>query len=396
MDREKRIKLIGAIVLIGFWVAVVYHYEWGVVGGIGYPFNTFLFRPESQFGDFPNFLSISVNFDPYLHPNLLGPGNYLPFVFIIGFILTCLGPEPSVLLLFLILSYTFTLLISYSNLRMESRIDTFTQAFIYSSLTYPILISMDRANMELLSFVFLYLFIYFYQRQNRSASVAFLALSVTMKIFPAVFFMLLAVDRKFKDLAYTVILILLLNLTTYAIMPGGIIANFNGNLAGFAHWSNFYAGSEGIIFSHNLTNLITSFYLFTGQVNAIPTFAMPYTIFAFLFFSLITIYIFLYEKDFWKKVALLVLAMDLLTNRGGDYKLLYLYIPLFLFINNLRREKFDILYAVLFALLLIPKAYYYFPALPEANISILLNPLLMLGLMFLIIGGGLKNHFFQT
>ena len=217
-----------------------------------------------------------------------------------------------------------------------------------------------------------------------------------MKIFPAVFFVLLAVDRKFKDLAYTVILILLLNLATYAIMPGGIIANFNGNLAGFAHWSNFYAGSEGIIFSHNLTNLITSFFLFTGQVNAIPTFTMPYTIFAFLFFSLLAIYIFLCEKDFWKRVALLVLAMDLLTNRGGDYKLLYLYIPLFLFINNLKREKFDILYAVLFALLLIPKAYYHFPALPEANISILLNPLLMLGLMFLIIGSGLKNHFFQT
>ena len=93
MDREKRIKLIRAIVLIGFWVAVVYHYEWGVVGGIGYPFNTFLFRPESQFGDFPNFLSMSVNFDPYLHPNLLGPGNYLPFVFIIGFILTHWDPS---------------------------------------------------------------------------------------------------------------------------------------------------------------------------------------------------------------------------------------------------------------------------------------------------------------
>ena len=144
-------------------------------------------------------------------------------------------------------------------------------------------------------------------------------------------------------------------------MPGGIIANFKGNLAGFAHWSNFYAGSEGIIFSHNLTNLITSFYLFTGQVNTIPTFAMPYTIFAFLFFSLTTIYIFLYEKDFWKKIALLVLTMDLLTNRGGDYKLLYLYIPLFLFINNPRREKFDILYAVLFALLLIQKPIIIFP-----------------------------------
>jgi len=396
MDREKRIRLIGAIVLIGFWVAVVYHYELGVVEGIGYPFNTFLYRPGFQFADFPNFLSMSVNFDPYLHPNLLGPGNYLPFVFIIGFILTRLGPLPVVLLLFLTLSYAFTLLISYFNLRMENKIDTFTQAFIYSSLTYPILISLDRANMELLSFAFLYLFIYYYQRQNRGASVAFLALAVTMKIFPAVFFVLLAVDRKFRDLAYTIILILLLNVTAYAIMPGGIIANFNGNLAGFANWENFNAGTVGLIFSHNLTNLISVFFLFTGQVNAIPTFAMPYTIFAFLFFSLITIYIFLWEKDFWKKVALLVLAMDLLTNRGYDYKLLYLYIPLFLFINTLRREKLDLLYAVLFGLLLIPKAYYHFPALPEANISILLNPLLMLGLMFVIIGSGVKSHFFQT
>ena len=55
MDREKRIKLIGAIVLIGFWVAIVYHYELGVVGGIGYPFNTFLFRPEFSVWRFSEF-----------------------------------------------------------------------------------------------------------------------------------------------------------------------------------------------------------------------------------------------------------------------------------------------------------------------------------------------------
>lgn len=57
MDREKRIKLIGATILIGFGVSAAYHYELSVVKGMGYPFNTFLFRPVSQFRDFPNFLA---------------------------------------------------------------------------------------------------------------------------------------------------------------------------------------------------------------------------------------------------------------------------------------------------------------------------------------------------
>ena len=63
------------------------------------------------------------------------------------------------------------------------------------------------------------------------------------------------------------------------------------------------------------------------------------------------------ETDFWKKVSLLVFIMLLFPYTSADYKLLHLFIPIVLFINNKKEEKNDLIYTILFALLLIPKNY---------------------------------------
>ena len=47
----------------------------------------------------------------------------------------------------------------------------------------------------------------------------------------------------------------------------------------------------------------------------------------------IAAYVVLVEKEFWKKVAILVVAMLLLPHVSADYKLIHIFLPLFLFIN---------------------------------------------------------------
>jgi hypothetical protein len=79
----------------------------------------------------------------------------------------------------------------------------------------------------------------------------------------------------------------------------------------------------------------------------------------FIFVPMVLFIIYI-EKVFWKSVALLTFAMLLLPNISADYKLLHILLPLFLFINSKEVGKLDYFYLLMFAMLLIPKGYFYF------------------------------------
>jgi hypothetical protein len=109
-----------------------------------------------------------------------------------------------------------------------------------------------------------------------------------------------------------------------------------------------------------------------------------YYIAALLIFVLLSFYIILKENKFWKKVTLLVFSMCLLPHVSGNYKLLSLFIPIFLFINSpgYKDEKHDLLYTLLFAFLLIPKNYRFI-----ANLygGVVIDPIIMILMSVLVI-----------
>ena len=114
--------------------------------------------------------------------------------------------------------------------------------------------------------------------------------------------------------------------------------------------------------------------------------------------AILTAYIVFAEKKLWKQVALLVFAMILLPYQSADYKLLYIFFPLYLFINTNEKAKSDLYYSLMFALLLIPKAYYFFPNIKsdsgtsDISISVLMNPLIILAMSLVIISSSLKSR----
>jgi hypothetical protein len=109
------------------------------------------------------------------------------------------------------------------------------------------------------------------------------------------------------------------------------------------------------------------------------------------FFIMLSGYVIFVEKEFWKKVALLTFAMLLFPHISADYKLLYVFIPLFLFINTQKNDKFYLFYIIMFGLLLIPKDYYIFSKVISDNgssdisIAVVLNILIMLAMIVGII-----------
>ncbi len=105
----------------------------------------------------------------------------------------------------------------------------------------------------------------------------------------------------------------------------------------------------------------------------------------------VSTYILMIEKIFWKKVCLILILMSILPSVSGDYKLIHLFIPLFLFIDSEEKDKYDMIYVILFSLLLISKAYYHFPFELEVTEGVIIDPLLMVLIMFFIIYDGVKT-----
>ena len=71
--------------------------------------------------------------------------------------------------------------------------------------------------------------------------------------------------------------------------------------------------------------------------------------------TLTTVFFAWKEKVFWKQVSLLTLCALVTPCIMIDYKLLFLFVPMALFVNAKEKTKFDLVYAILFALLLVPK-----------------------------------------
>jgi hypothetical protein len=88
-----------------------------------------------------------------------------------------------------------------------------------------------------------------------------------------------------------------------------------------------------------------------------------------------------------------------LPQLSGDYKLIHLFIPLFLFFNAQKSSRLDWLYALMFGLLLIPKDYYWFGKVISDNgthdisISMIINIIILVGMFLLIMGTGLEKWY---
>ena len=65
MERHTKIRFISTIIVIGFAIAVFYHYTMGAYLGNQQPLNSFLFKPNDKFNDFWNMVNFIKELNPY-------------------------------------------------------------------------------------------------------------------------------------------------------------------------------------------------------------------------------------------------------------------------------------------------------------------------------------------
>jgi hypothetical protein len=401
MTKYSKISAITIMIFLGFCASVVFHYYQGSVLKKPYPNNTFLFYPADRFADFYTLPSINFDLNPYFRDT---PSAQYPLVNIFGYLFSLL-PNHLSFLLYAILVSASVIFITIKILWEEKNQDLhFPTALVLVFLTYPFLFTMDRGNIESLLFVFLFLFMFYFRRNRYTTSAIFLSVAIAMKLYPALFLLLYFPQKKYREVILSVSLTALLTLGSLAMFKNGFLenalfllraSNFSSNevLSLFLGSNNFVQRGVSLFTFFKIIFIETDL---IASINMRQFLSIYYIAMACLFVPLAGYVVFI-EKKLWKQVTLLTFAMLLFPHISADYKLLHVYLPMFLFLIAEKDPRSDIFYLISFGLLMIPKNYIYFPKVmsdsgtSDIGIAVMINILVMVFMSLWIILTGSRN-----
>ena len=423
MEKTQKLNIITGIVLAGFIIAVIYHFILGTFLHLEYPYNTFLFISNARFSDFTDIFKLydSTDFNPYLQFH--NHANHFPF----GMFFMYLFRLIPILLSFLLFNFIYIgyfLFYNFNNIKQILPSKIIFSTLILSLCSFPFLILFDRGNYEGFVFLFLSLFVYFFSKEKYTKSALMLAIPIAMKGFPVLLLPLFWAKKRFKEFFYCIGFSFLLTIVPLVMAKGGIIPNilcflkhlgnyfsvmainngglgFGSSLFGIVKFIIFWLNGCFKLFPHQIGDTAFYFYSFLVSENnyiyGLVSRALGiFTPIAGILTLLVIIYVIFVEKEFWKQVLLLIICTIIFTPVSGDYKLLHLYIPMWLFIKSENKSKSDWIYAILFGLILIPKNYLQFiePSVPNSffSISIVIDPLILTIMLVMIIKEGFYKY----
>lgn len=383
LPKERRLAFFVLIIMIGFFCAVGFHYAQGVYLGEQYPRNTFLFEPHNRFTDFFFPLEGSHDLDPYNPEKINYIGGYFPFGYFVAFLFSRIQPWVlSLTILFLVFIIFLLFFIKKVIYRNQSiSYSEIINIFVIAAMTYPILFALDRANFDILVFIFIALFAWYYQKGNKTIATLLLAIPIAMKGYAVVLLLIPLIDKRIRDVIITSGLVLLLELISLALFQDGLITEFTKMVTSFfsAYRIAFEAGS---LIRFN-SSLFTFLLFLRPSLITTNWFGNTYFIASILVFLVTALLLILYHFPFWKKLMVIIILMILLPNSSADYRLIMLLIPMLFYVTSNEISKLDFLITSLLGLIFIPKAYFLIDG--DVNLGTLLNPLLLVALLFLLI-----------
>lgn len=407
MTKSNKIKLLSAIILVGLLVAIGFHAFLGFGLKLSYPFNTFLFTPKDSIGDFTGILNCIKDFAPFHAVN--GWVNYFPLAYILLFPFTFIKNQ---LLAYSIFAAMFLSFFTYANIKNLwcndlSKKQNVINIFICTFLSYPVMMALNRGNFDMFLIILFAAFIYLFKSEKYFLSAVILAIANAIKPITLIFLVLLLFKKRFKEAFLSLIITALLVIGGFMLLKGDFIEQIATFIVNLRLFEFLYVSNNSKLSNIGMiggSSLYMALKLIFARLTAYPIIPVAlliklYNIFS-VFITMITVYFVYKERLFWKQITLLTVYILLMPYLINDYKLIFLFIPLWLFVNsqssteenilNETREKAaknsDLWYVILFGLLLIPKNIIittpFFSSVTFFSLSIILNPLLLM-----LIGG---------
>ena len=321
---------------------------------------------DDYFMDFFNTLNYTANRNPYQdgYGGLVNR-NYLPLAYLILYPFSRLGdfidelpkdirPEQAAIIgcfVFLLLSFGMFFYLMYegkSGRRVEKLLTT-----LACGCSGLILYNIDRANTVILAVAFLWFYLLFYKDKNpiyRHLALIGLAISAALKVYPAIFGVLLLYEKRWKDAGWAILYGIIAVFLPFLFFKEGFAAIpqliYNVQL----NSKKYYGGSFSIVTNHILdTSRILSIGFGIAKVLMVLTTALAWL-----------------QKKFWKRILLLTCVLLLSPTHSGYYCGLYLFIPLIFFLNEEDHGGLDWLYLILFILAVSPLQFHI--TLPETRL----------------------------
>ena len=372
-------------VLSGLLIAIVWHAFLGYILHFNYPWNTFLFSPEARFSDFTDVFKLTLNRQPYLENADGFLSNYFPLTYLFFIVFNLIGNINAALLIFQVL---FVFLACFGIFLLNKEKELKLQFIIPSFfLSYPFIFCLDRANIESYLFICLLFFLLFFYNKQYFLSSIFLAIAISMKLYPGVFIILFLVKKQYKHIFLTSLQVAVLSILSILVFKGGFVENIKGLSAGLSWFNKSYIfDALGIPYGSSLYSIFRALIGVLGNdKDFLLIFNRVYSIGCLISFLLISVLIIKRKCSDWKALMLLTNIMILFPYVSFDYKLISLFIPLFFFIkdNQVINERVNLFYLVCFILLFIPKNYLF--VMDTVSIQVILNPIIMISMSIVLL-----------
>lgn len=226
--------------------------------------------------------------------------------------------------------------------------------FLTILFSEPMLYTIERANLIIVALIFMMLFCAYYESKNNILKhFAFLSLAIaaSIKIYPAVLGLLLLRDRRWKDSFICIIYGILVFFLPFIFFGGfkNVVLMLN-NITNCG--SSMLANGEG--WKLSILSICNYFSVwFTGTIGSYATLSTFLKLICFIGGCIILLFVDYNEK--WKLYMVPTLMMVMLPDFSYIYSAIFLVIPLLYYLNtDASFKKFDIVYIVLFLLVMLP------------------------------------------
>ncbi len=217
----------------------------------------------------------------------------------------------------------------------------------------PIIYQWERANILGLALILLMVYIVGMNSENkiiREISYICLALSASLKIYPAVFGILLLLEKRWKDTIKTAIYGIIAFFLPFWFFDGiESIKCFVTNLTSGAQTTNY--NNTGVGFRIDLATNISIVKWLIGKDGSMPT---RWQTLILVFFCVILASGIFLLKEKWKKLLCITIIMIIIPAFGFEYSACFYIIPFAYFMQESRKGVMDYFYSFAFFMLLAP------------------------------------------
>jgi len=324
------------------------------------PRNSWFFSNLARFSDFTEVTGQMRSLDPYLHQL----GSYPPF----GYWLVApfsWWPEYAGLFTFLALCLGLMIWWFWSALTVGLETIARIGVVVVAVLSYPVLFAFDRGNVDIAVFLITAVAIGAYQRKRHGVSAALLGVAMAAKGVPGLFLLVFACrgQRRF----------LVAGLATAGVVSAIALLAFHGdpisNLSGFRDglsasktiWRDAPQSSTG--YNTSLGGFLQAVgWAVNGEGAArdVRIALEPFTpLLTAVAVAVLGLYVVRRERALWRILTLAAVGMLLMFDVTYDYRLLFVFVPLAVFLQTARVQRSTLQIAVIFGLLLAPRTFFY-------------------------------------